>query len=334
MGFCLNLGAWGDIFAVPKEVVDNHIKLANVMQIKTLLYVLRHSSEEITVEEIAQALSKHPDDISDSLQYWVENKIIAQRGEQLFPSEEVREAPADKAKSASESGQNEEKKDSEKNITRLVSRPQKPDSVFLAKRINESEQIKTLMREAETILAKPISTSDSATLLMLHDTDGLPVDVILMLIQYAVSINKNNMRYIEKLGLNWADKEIDSIKRAEEEIKSLDETMKSWKTLVSIMGVDYHSPTANEKRFAARWINEWKFSSDMIREAYERCVDNTGKVRLSYINKILDSWNKNGVRNIEEAQLEKKKKTAGKKKPEKSVSYDIEEYENSSIFDD
>lgn len=333
MGFCINLGSWGDIFAVPKEVVDKHIKLANVLQLKTLLYVLRHSGEVLDTASIAKALSKHPDDVCDSLQYWIENGILQKISDDIIApatNEKVTKIVDKKSKNVEDNKSIETIKPMKSQ--RTLSRPQKPDTVFLAKRIKESQEIADLMQEAQIVLGKPISTADSATILMLHDTDGLPSSVILMLMQYAADINKNSMRYIEKLGIKWADEEIDTVEKAEAKIRSLDENRKAWKQVVRIMGINYHSPTANETKFSNRWINEWKFSSDMIREAYERCVDNTGKVTMSYINKILDSWNKKDIRNIDEAKQDKKI-TTDKKIKEKSASYDIEEYENTSIFD-
>ena len=46
----------------------------------------------------------------------------------------------------------------------------------------------------------------------------------------------------------------------------------------------------------------------LLSAAYERCVDNTGKFNVNYINKVLEGWRKNGVRNLQELEeLETKK---------------------------
>lgn len=333
--FNIDLGLWSGIFAVPNVVVDKHIKIATSLQIKTLLYILRHSGEEISVEEISKALSKHTEDISDSLQYWIELGIIKQSHEgdknlntennfSIF-SPEISKTPEKKAQHPVK--------------LRMPSRPQKPDIAFLAKRLKESEEIAYLIEESERILARPLSNSDSATLLMLHDTDGLPTDVILMLVQYAFSIDKGNLRYIEKIGIKWAAEEINTLKKAEQKIRSLDDMHKAWKRIVEITGIDYHSPTEKEKKFSNCWINEWHMPVDLIRLAYELCVDNIGKVTFSYINKILDGWYKNGYKSLEEAKnsLNNKKNNKKLKKNSNSEnlsSYSIEQFENSSIFED
>ena len=56
---------------------------------------------------------------------------------------------------------------------------------------------------------------------MLHDTDGLPVGVIIMLMQYAVSVGKGNIKYIEKMAISWANEEIDTVEKAENKIRTL-----------------------------------------------------------------------------------------------------------------
>ena len=46
MEYFLNTGCISSIFAVPKSIVDNYIKLANEASLKVLLYMLRFSEQE------------------------------------------------------------------------------------------------------------------------------------------------------------------------------------------------------------------------------------------------------------------------------------------------
>ena len=104
---------------------------------------------------------------------------------------------------------------------KVLSRPQKADNAFVAKRMSESTEIACLMQEAEQVLGRLISNGDSATLLMIHDDFGLPADVISMLLQYVVSIGKPNMRYIEKVAMNWADEEINTHAGRKADVRAL-----------------------------------------------------------------------------------------------------------------
>ncbi len=246
MSYSINLGSWQSIFAVPSDVVDKHLKLAGGAQLKVLLWVLRHAGSPFEAEAVGEALNMHPADVKDAMQYWVETGLLAVSGgtfspAQTDPGRSSREeavpaaqpaAPQGSPVSSIAQGENRptavtQRASEPPKASRPLSRLQKPDSLFVAKRAQEDSDIAFLLQEAQVILGKTISNGDSATLLMLHDTDGLPVDVILMLLQYASSIGKGNMRYIEKTGIRWSDEGIDSLELAERKIRQLDQSQKA-----------------------------------------------------------------------------------------------------------
>ena len=45
MKFSINLGMWNSVFAVPTQVVDQHLKLAGGVHLKVLLWLLRHAGD-------------------------------------------------------------------------------------------------------------------------------------------------------------------------------------------------------------------------------------------------------------------------------------------------
>lgn len=332
MSLSINLGHWNSVFAVPCSVVDQHIKLAGSAQLKVLLWVLRHAGGDFQTEDIASALSMHPADVHDAMQYWVETGLIVRSDDLLLPGESHEKAavPAPvKQEPASDVPTQETPARS-----RPLSRPQKPDSLFVAKRIGESSDLASMVQEAQMILGKTISNGDCATLLMLHDNDGLPVDVILMLLQYAVSVGKPNMKYIEKVGISWAEEEVDTHEKAEQKLRSLGEMQQAWRLVENTIGIDHRSPSAKEAEAADRWINQWSFSAPMIRLAYERCVDSKGKYIVGYTDSILKRWHQEGILTIEQANAEKRSSKFSRQEERYTPSYDIEEYERTSIFDD
>lgn len=343
MGYSINLGNWNCVFAVPSCVVDKHIKLAGSAQLKVLLWTLRHAGEPFEIEALSKALAMHPADAKDAMQYWIESGLLKSDGESYVPSnaEDLQKTSvsAEKDTVSSKKNTQEPPEEAPKKAVpvrpRPLSRPQKPDPQFVAKRISDQPELSFLMQEAQIILGRPISNGDCATLLMLHDNDGLPVDVIIMILQYAVSAGKSNMKYIEKVAVSWAAEEIDTIEKAENKIRALDEHKRAWKRVVTILGLESRSPTSKEDECSNRWINEWKFSDEMIREAYERCVDAKGKYISKYIDSILLRWHNSNICTIEQA-LEEKRTSRSKKLESQahSPSYDIDEYENASIFDD
>ena len=333
MSYKINFGGWESVFAVPTAVVDKGLKLATETQLKVLLYILRNAQNDISDESVAKALSVHTDDVKDSLAYWVEKGLLLRMGNALsMPQEE------EKSEDVSPSAHAEEPvKTPNKTVSYSQARPLRPEPAYVAKRLRSDKSLVVLMDEAGRILSKVLSNADMATLVMLHDTDGLPVEVLLMLMEYCAKIGKGNLRYIQRTGMKWAEEGINTIELAEEKIRRHSESSDAFNKVSLVFGLHTNgTPTKKQLEFADEWVNNWKFSEDMLRLAYERCVDVKGEFNMSYINGILRRWFDEGLRNPTEVEASDaaKKPAAPKKAESQSRSYDLEFYENYSIFDD
>ena len=149
---------------------------------------------------------------------------------------------------------------------------------------------------------------------------------MIMAIQYAHSVNKCNMSYIEKMAASWSEQEITTHARAEERIRALDMRRDAWNRVMEALGIERRPPSEAEGAAAERWIVEWKFTEDMIQEAYNRCVDSTGKMKISYMNKILERWHKEGVLTLQEAKAEQAK-ASGANEEKEARAQDLNELE-------
>ncbi|MBQ2093255.1 MAG: DnaD domain protein [Ruminococcus sp.] len=340
MSVTINLGAWRSVFAVPSKVVDEGLKFSDGVKLKVLLYVLRNADKTLDNKDISACTGVNVTDIPEALDYWVSmgilqkdnqvyspvnnsEKEISSLQEPVFQEPEVKETPI-----AEEIPAEPEKP----HFT--VTKPQKPDYVFTVQQLAVDEELKIIVSEAQTALGKTLSTADISTLLMLKDTCGLPLDVILMLIQYAISLDKGNMRTIERLGVSWANDGVNSVEEADNKIRLATQRTKCYSIVSSSFGLkNAGSPSKKQLDYCNTWVSEWKFSPDMLREAYERCVDTKGEMKFNYIDGILKRWHSNGIRNKNDlAQFENAKK---KKEPVSAASsYDIEELEQINRLDD
>lgn len=342
----INLGVWNSVFAVPSEVVDKYIKLAGAAQLKVLLWILRNTSNAFTVDDIGNALSMHPADVRDSIEFWVTAGLLSKNQNTLMPKKDsytVVEQAVQTPSTPKPQIEHSEPKHvmpavpQEKPVTRPLSRPERPDSVFVAQRLVADATLASLMQEAQVILGRPLSHGDSATLLMLHDNDGLPVDVILMILTYAVGEGKG-MRYIEKMGINWSSEGIDTLEKADEKIKEITKSKEAWAIASKTFGVkNVGSPSKTQIEYSDRWINKWGYRTDMLRNAYEKCVDTKGEYNLKYIDGIIKKWHSSGIFTIDDLNKAEHNKTSVKgtkqQHDRQSSSYDLEAYENFSIFD-
>ncbi|MBE6737263.1 MAG: DnaD domain protein [Ruminococcaceae bacterium] len=339
MAYLINLGGWGSVFAVPASIVDNGLKLASETQLKVVLYILRHGGERITDETVSEALSIHTEDVRDAIEYWVGKGLFISTGNELCVADnnQSNDTPNVTEQIVSVSDEKAHKTE-KKEKPRPVSRSQKPEPAYVRARIKGDSKLKFLMDETASLLGKLLSQPDMATILMLHDTDGLPVDVILMLVGHCKEIGMGNMKYIEKTGIRWANDGVFTVNLAEEKIKSYSEFTSAWNTVATVFGIHLTgSPTEKQLEFAGRWVNEWMLSESMLRLAYERCVDIKGEVKLSYINGILKRWNENSLKTVDDVIKFDAQSSSKKHKSKTSgdlASYDIDAYESKSIFDD
>ncbi len=333
MSVKINLGAWRSVFAVPSKVVDEGLKFADGVKLKVLLYVLRNSDSELDLNEISKATGVNVTDIPEALDYWVSREVLQKNDSEYAPVDSKKEIKSENNSVEEIKSVETISKDVEDQKQRLVvTKPQKPDYVFTSQRLAVDEDLKILVGEAQTMLGKTLSNSDIATLLMLKDTCGLRLDVILMLIQYCVSIDKGNMRTVEKIGISWADAGINSVEAADNRIAQANHSSKCFSIVSSVFGLkNVGSPTKKQLEYSTKWVGEWKFSPEMLREAYERCVDSKGELKFNYIDGILKKWDAQGIKNMEDLKVSesKPKQPAGRKK----TSYDINELEKIDTLD-
>ena len=352
MSINIDLGAWNSIFAVPSKVVDEGLKFSDGVKLKVLLFVLRNAGRSVDDTEISKATGVNVTDIPEALDYWVSMGVFNRIENTFTPvknNEEFVSAPQTSAqteqtpqpvqtvqavqepvKQETEQSPNENAEEPQKHFT--ATRPQKPDFVFTAQRLAVDEELKMLVEETQTTLGKVLSNSDIATLLMLKDTCGLPLDVIFMLIHYCASIDKGNIRTIENIGIQWANDGVYSLEAADNKIKQIQKTTANFSIVSKAFGLkNVGSPTKKQLEYGDKWVSEWKFSPEMLREAYERCVDTKGTMNLRYIDGILKRWNASNLHTLDE--LHKYEKSASKPSQKQSSSYDINELDKFNSLD-
>ena len=356
MSFRINLGSWGSVFAVPSKVADEKLKLSSGFQLKVLLYILGHNNEEFTNKQIGEALGMHEDDVKDALTYWVNEGILCFSQDSFAPRPQVENDANIQTKSKSEENGSVSvgKTVTEKTVAEktdkndekpkaVMSRPQKPSHTRISMLAANDKTLVDLLNDVQMVLKKTLSNVETATIVYLYDTCGLSAPVIMMLVEYCIAINKPNARTIERIGVQWADEGVETVFDAEQKITAVRQSNADFAKVASVFGIHIPgTPTAKQLEYANRWVSQWKFSDEMLREAYERCIDTKGEMKFSYIDGILKRWNNENIRNKDELQ----KNSLSPRKPKKPAnsaprnqlqqkpSYDIESLEKQSIFDD
>lgn len=312
MAYTINPAVFGSMFAVPSQVVDNNIKLASASQLKTLLWVFRHASETIDPAVISKEINYAESDVCDAL------TVLCEWGVLNSDSAPVVKMPLPEAPTVSTS-------EPKKELPELA--PVKPTYEQVAARCSESPEIAHMFSDIEQLLGKTLGYDSQCIFIMMHDQYGLPVEVIYMLVDHCVSIGKGNLAYIAKVGKTWGEKEIDTIEKADEQIKLLTSCISLWKEFATMAGIPNPRPTASQTAYLKTWSSEMKYNADMIYLAYEETLDHSGKISFAYMNKVLANWHQKGLRtpaDVEKDKQEYREKT--QKKKDKNTSYDMAEF--------
>lgn len=310
MSFVFNPTALGSMFAVPSQVVDNYIKFASASQLKTLLWICRHISEPIDPDIISKAIGYKVGDVEDAL------TVIAGWGILKSDTQSVVSDTVE-IKSVSPA-------EATKQLDDITA--SKPTSEQIMKRCKENPEISEMFSDVEKMLGKTLGYDSRSILLMMHDHYGLPIEVIYMLIDYCRSVGKSGFSYISKVGKTWGEREIDTIEKADEQIRILNSCNKVWNEFAEMAGIQNPRPTSSQSAYLRTWTIELKFNSEMIYLAYEEMLNHSSRISFPYMNKILINWHSKGIKTPDD--IEKEKAEYHRKKTpvaQANVSFDINE---------
>lgn len=273
MEYTLQLPAQG-AFALPTAVVEQHLKFANELCIKAILWLYCKQPTQLNPAVLAAGLGCSEPDANDALAYWAAAGLLAATQPVAVPAAAPRRA--------------------------VRAEVIKPTRAEVARRGLESPEVAFLLQEAQLKFGRALRQNESSTLVWLHDDEGLDISIILMLLEFAGKQNKLNIGFIERTAISWINNGIDTVQAAEAHIVTTQQSHAAWRMVESVMGIEHRSPSEKELKLAHTWVNEWGYSRELLRAAYEKCVDTTSKFSIPYIKKILDSWHKSGVRTVDD----------------------------------
>lgn len=311
MKYSLNAGEWSSVFAVPSGIVDRYIKLAGGNSLRLLLFLLRHGGEEFSDEALRDALGfRETGELEDAALFWVQRGVIRYDAEKTagdtnafapaaakpvalssrqLTLDEVN-TPAEPAPSAAASSVKKISADSGIYVS----------GGEIAGRIKNDPQIEFLFDEAQKLYGRALRPRETQMVISLVDHYGIPAMAAVMLLKYCFKIGKTTPNYINAVAKGWSDDEINTVELADARISAMEKQNGVEESLREAMEMKSKF-TPEQRRFIGVWTDDWGFSTEMIMMAYDITVNSTGKMSFPYANKILENWNKSGVRTRESA---------------------------------
>lgn len=284
MDYLINPSAMAAAFFVPSQVVDTHLKLATERQLKVLLYFLKNASSGTDENSISAFLKISKSEVLDALEFWVQSGVLTKTSSIQSEKTAVVKEKALKPKTV------------------------KPTRNEISSVALGDKKLVFLMQEAEMKYGRAMRDTEIRTLGWLYLDCAMDVSIILMLVEYAVNEGKPTVSFIESTALDWMNSGVSTLAEAEEQIETRNRRKTAWGMIESAFGIERRKPSDKELEYAERWIIEWRFSKEMLKEAYNRCIDQKAKLNMSYINGILERWYRDGVFSLKDEKPKKKSK--------------------------
>lgn len=188
------------------------------------------------------------------------------------------------------------------NVKILEKSSYKPDEIKYFK--ENDKEINEMFEKAQKILSKPLSNGEMNTLLDMYERLKLPFDMINEIIEYSVSNNRRNLRYISGMAQNMTDLGIDNIGKFR---VYTNKNKDIYKEVLNAIGGTNPMASPAQIKLIDTWTNEYEYSLDVILEACDIACINTSNPTLSYVEGILKNWRKANIKTVLDVQEYEKK---------------------------
>ncbi len=290
MKYTINPSVFGNTFAVPSAVADTYLKTATHTQLKVLLFFMRNISNGIDPKNISDALSLPISEVCDALDFWQQCNI-------LFGEAEKQTEPKT-----------------------VIINSELPSRSDVIKRGLEDKQLMFLLREAQLKFGRNLKQNESQLLVSLYDDHGMDASVILLLLGFAAREGKCNLSFVKKTAANWISRGVETVMDAEAVITESAKQSLAWQMVQTAFGIERRNPSTKELELSNLWINEWNVSSELLKAAYDACIDSKTKLSFAYIAKIIETWHKDAITKPEQI-------VSKKQKPKQSTKNDYAGYD-------
>jgi len=307
-----------DVINLPGAVLSHPD--ADLTQLRVLLWLASDVALAGKLRQLAKLADCSPKEAEAALTYWRERGILTD-GDSI---------PVMATPSTAEAG----KKASNAPLMHRADELPTYTSAELATMLEKRDSLRILIDETQRMLGKIFNLSEVNVLVGMVDYLGMSMECILILFAHCKRIEKTSLRAIEKYAYSLIDRDITTPEALEEEIRTV-ETLRSFEGEVrKLFGLKIRALTSKENKMLRAWIS-FGYDIEIVRRAYELTVNATGEASLPYANSILERWNTEGLKTVEQIdrsiaeQSSKKNGKAAQKggeKPSLGNSFDTDDF--------
>lgn len=284
------------IISLPFETVSDKLSTASKDELKVLLAVF--SEQDFDVTELASRLDMTENAFKRALKSWIDAGAICE----------------DCSNAANQDCSEQSRASVKKTVPRIEIHTTLPHytSEEIASAVERSTGCSELLDSCQQILGKMFNVSETAIIIGMIEHLSLPHEYIVLLCSHAAAIGKKSVRYIEKLALDFYDRDIITYSALEEELKKLEARASLEYYVRDLFGIGKRALIAKEKEMIKSWSEKFSFSRDMIKAAYEISVSRTNEPNMKYANGILENWYAAGYNTPEDVAAAEADRTKNK----------------------
>lgn len=274
---------------ISNEFIDRFMVDANGEYVKVYLYLIRcinSNPDNLSISSIADHLDNTEKDVKRALQYWEKKNLLQLEYDgKTLSSINILDIPE------------EEKK--EETITLKRASSPKVKAVKKSVQNIQPSVLKDLYYCVENYFRRTLTPADMEVINFFLEDLGWSAELVEHLITYCLDNGYDNMKAIQKIGLEW-DKEGVTCKEDAERISMFHS--KTYYAVVNSFGISNRRLSDLELHILNKWTKEYHFDVEIITEACNRTIISTNQPSFKYADKILEQWFKNKVKSLSDIQ--------------------------------
>lgn len=296
--------------------IDEFMTSANGEYVKIYIYLLRQmynrQSADLSLGAIADHFDCHEKDIRRALAYWEKSNLLHMEydSDHQIESIQLLDCPESFSDSSKEERKNFSPSSMEQTLVQKkaineaaaqvlpgVSRTISDISQFYTPEqllsFSEQDNTRELFTIVQQYTGKTLNNRDMRLLLFWMDELKFSNELIYYLIDYCITRHHNNMNYMNKVAINWAENGVSSVEDARRYCENYNELTTA---VMRAFGLSGRTLGEKELSYLTKWSRKYHFSKELISEACNRTLLATHQASFEYTDSILTSWYKKGVK--------------------------------------
>lgn len=296
MSYTIDFAKFTSVFAVP-ALSEQTLCTASAEALKVLLYLMQNQTRQIEPKYLADRLMIPQQQVLDALDFWAQEGLLRQSGREEGYTPPI-QTPAKKEQLP--------KIEQASRVSVGLKAQQKTMAIDEIHTLAQDDAgIQQLVEAVQVQMGKVLTRSEIETLVSFYTYAGLPPEYILLAAAHCCAQNRANMRSLSKLLTDMMSQNIYTYEQAEEYLDRCHQQDTAQGQVRSAFGIHDRSLTRQEQKYIDTWFLEYRFDISMVKLAYERTINQIGKLSFPYINKILTSWHDKGITTAKDAASER-----------------------------